>query len=205
MPLHPTGCPPGVPYVRFDPDNPAGLEFGISQILAVPHHGTKPPSTLPKRTHPLGDRADEFLARLRGREETIPEAEFKEIIAQAIRESGVTSVSTGDGEPRYLDFAVWSDDLSPWVGNPLAIELRRTVRGASDVNAAVGRLTQAMTRGSMSWGLLIYLRSPIDVEAAITAPNIVSISAERFLDALRGTGFGELVRSLRSQRISENC
>ncbi|HEY8503733.1 MAG TPA: nucleoside 2-deoxyribosyltransferase [Gemmataceae bacterium] len=41
----------GIPYFRFDPDNPEGLEFGVNQILAIPHRGVKAPSLPVKRTH----------------------------------------------------------------------------------------------------------------------------------------------------------
>jgi hypothetical protein len=104
-----------------------------------------------------------------------------------------------------VDFAVWSDDLPPWIGNPLAIELRRQLRGTADVNVAVGQLNQGMARGNMQWGMLIYLHSLIDVANAVVAPNIISISAEQFLESLRNTSFGDLVRQLRNQRVHGGC
>src|SRR5262249_13502953 len=134
----------GVPYFRFDPAKPTGVEFGISQILKVPHHRTEPPTTPSRRTHPLGARADELLAQLRAAGDTLRAADLEAIIVQAIRDSGVTAVSQGTAEDRYVDLAVWSDDLSPWVGNPLPIEVRLALKGKADVNAAVGHLMQAL-------------------------------------------------------------
>src|SRR5207244_3982381 len=123
---------------------------------------------------------------------------LEEIIAQAIRDSGVTAVSQGTAEDRYVDLAVWSDDLSPWVGNPLPIEVRLTVKGKADVNAAVGHLTQALAGVHMPWGLLLYLRAEIDVVKAVTVPNILCVPAEQFLESLRETSFGDLIRRLRN-------
>jgi hypothetical protein len=195
----------GIPYFRFDPMNPPGLEFAISQVLAIPRHGANGSSSPSRRTHAVGGRIDEWLAQIRTGGDKITEAQLETIIAQAIRASGVVTVSQGGQENRLVDLAVWSDDLSPWVGNPLAIELRLWLRRGTDVNLAVRQLAQAMALGSMPWGLLIYLRSEIDVANAVAVPNIIAISAEQFLEALRDTGFGALVRRLRNQQVHGSC
>jgi hypothetical protein len=41
----------------------------------------------------------------------------------------------------------------------------------------------------------------IDVANAIAVPNILSISAENFLEALRTVGFGDIVLRLRNQLV----
>src|SRR5262249_37331439 len=129
------------------------------------------------------------------------EVDLQEIIGQAIRESAVTSVSGGGRNGQYVDFSVWSDDFSPWVGNPVAIEVKPMVRNGPDLNDVVGQLLGTMNRSGIPFGVLIYVRSPIDVTGAIAVPNIAAISAEDFLEGLRTTSFGELVRRLRNQRV----
>jgi hypothetical protein len=171
----------GTPYFRFDPENPSALEFAVQQILASSHHGPASPPTAAKRSHAIGDRADALLARLRAAGESAKPRVLEEVIGLAIRESGVTSIENGD-QALGVNFVVWSEDLSPWVGNPVAIELRQTIRGGPDVSAAVGRLMHAMTRRRIPWGLFIHGPSAFDVWNAITAPNILSISAEDFIE-----------------------
>ncbi len=188
------------PYFRFDPDNPAALDFAVQQILAIPHHGTASPPTAAKRSQPIGDKADELLARLRAGGGTATPLVLEEVVGRAIRESRVTSSESGERD-LGVDFVVWSEDLSPWVGNPIAIELRQNVRGGADVSAAVGKLTQAMARSQIPWGLFIHGRTTLDVWNAIAVPNILSISAEDFIERLRTTSFGEVVRRLRNQRV----
>jgi hypothetical protein len=190
----------GIPYFRFDPKQLAQLDFAITQALAIPPHEATAPSTSPRRTRPLGGEADEMLAELRAKGEQITGEELEGIVARAIRASGVTSVAEGRMGPELVDLVVWSDDLSPWVGNPLAVAFHRELRRGGDVNAAVAQLLQGMAQGSMPSGLLIYLSSPIDVESAIVAPNVFSTSAEDLLGALRTTGFGALIRQLRIRR-----
>ncbi len=191
----------GVPYFRFNPDNPAGLEFAINQILAIPYQEVKTSPAPTRRTQPLGGRVDDLLTRLREQGVTLTDEDFQTIISQAIQASGVTTLAQGNGEQKNVDLAVWSDDLSPWIGYPLAVALQRSLQGATAVAAAIAQLTQGMARGNMLWGLLIYLQSPLDVGSAVTAPNVLAVSAERFLEALRTLSFGDLVRQLRKQRV----
>jgi hypothetical protein len=194
----------GVPYLRFDPANPTGLDFGITQFLNVPHHGTKAPKGPVRRTHPIGKRAEGLLARLRADGNQMKELELVAIIEEALRESGVTTVSKGSPQDNYVDLAVWADDLSPWVGNPLPIELRGTLRGTADVKAAVENLLRAMATGGMPWGLLIYLRADKQAAKVIPGLNVLCISAEEFLGALRNTSFGDLIRRLRNERVHKD-
>ncbi len=190
----------GTPYFTFAPDNPSALDFAVQQILAIPHQGPASPPAAVKWSHAIGDQADELLARLRAEGENTRLQVLEDVIGRAIRQSGVRSIESGEGD-LGVDFVVWSADLSPWVGNPIAIELRQNVRSGADVSAEVGKLTQAMARRRIPWGLFIYGPSTLDVWNAIAVPNILAISAEDFIERLRKTGFGELVRRLRNQRV----
>lgn len=194
----------GTPYFRFDQSNPSALQFGIDQFLKAPHHGSKR-SSAANRSKPIQDRADEFLKRLQ--ELALDQSpqqlaqEFESIIAGAIRASQVTSVSQGGEDDRFVDMAVWSDDLQPWVGNPLPIEVRMQIKDSSDLNNCAMRLQRQMNKGSLSWGLLIYLHAKMDIATAWMMPNILSIQAEQFIEDLRTTGFGDVVRALRNTAV----
>jgi hypothetical protein len=189
----------GTPYFRFDPANPSALDFAVQQILAIPHQGTSPPTTA-KKSHAIGDRVDELLARLRAEGKSPKQQVIEEVVGLAIRESGVTSIERG--EPNSgVDFVVWSEDPSPWVGNPIAIELRQNVQGGADVSVGVGQLTQAMARRRIPWGLFIHNPTTLDVWNAIAVPNILAISTEDFIERLRTKSFAEVVRQLRNQRV----
>jgi hypothetical protein len=191
----------GVPYFRFDPANPSALDFAVSQILEIAHHGPKTVSSPPKRTRPLGERADTLLAQLRERGDDISPEDLESIIRSAIQESGVTTISAGDTRDRGIDFTVWSNDLSPWVGNPIAIEVQRVLSSRTEVMAILAEMRKAMERGDIPWGMLIYVRSATNLENLILAPNIILMSAQEFLESLRTTSFGDLIRRIRNQRV----
>jgi|GEM_PF-1687225 len=187
----------GTPYLRFDLSNPSALQFGIEQFLKVPRHGSKT-SSAANRSKPIEGVADALLKRLREPGDRLPPQEFEAIIADAIRASQVTSVSRGSQDDKYVDMAVWSDDLQPWVGNPLPIEVRLRIKDSSDLNNCTMRLHRQMHEGDLSWGLLIYLRADLEMRTVWMMPNILCIQAEQFIEQLRTTGFGEVVRTLRN-------
>ncbi|MGH7174075.1 MAG: hypothetical protein ACRELG_27705 [Gemmataceae bacterium] len=191
----------GIPYFRFDPEKSTGLDFGISQILAVAHHGKKPPPKPAKRSHPLGDRAIDLLHQLHEAGDTLSSEQLKTLIASAIRASGVANVSEASGTDCGLDFAVWSEDLSPWLGTPVAVQLRLKIGNKADAIQAVGQLAQAMARSDIAWGVLVYFTAAIDLEHLVCMPNVLVVSAEQFLEKLQHASFAELVRQLRHQRI----
>jgi len=194
----------GIPYFRFDPEKSARLDFGISQILIATQQSAKTSPKPAKRTHPLGGQADDLLDQLRKAGEAITEAQLEAIIASAIRASGVATVSEARGSDRGIDLAVWSDDLSPWLGNPIAVALRLKIRNTADVSRAIEQLAKAMARSDIRWGLLIYRTATIDLTRIVCIPNVLIISAEQFLEGLQHSSFADLVRRLRNQRVHGN-
>lgn len=194
----------GIPYFRFDPEKSGGLDFGISQILTAAHYGVKISPTPATRSHPLGDGALDLLHQLREAGNGITEAQLHTIIASAIRASGVATVSEAREADRSVDLAVWSDDLSPWLGNPIAVEFRLNIRNGTDASRAIEQLAQAMTRSNIQWGLLIYWTAAFDLTHILCIPNVLVISAEQFLKGLQDASFADLVRQLRNQRVHGN-
>ena len=125
----------GIPYLRTDLSNTEAIQFGLEHFLAAPHFRKTPGKLAPKHTHPLGPKTDVLLARLRELpKHPAGQTDFENLIAQAIDQSGVVTLSlrkqVGEEE---IDIAVWSDDLEPWVSNPLLIEIKGLLRGKADL------------------------------------------------------------------------
>jgi hypothetical protein len=191
----------GVPCLRFDPLTPGSLDFGMNLVLASPRRGARSRPVAEKQTHPINERANELLDRLRKAGETLSRQEFTSIIEDAIRASGVSIVSISDQPDQGVDLAVWSNDLSPWVINPLPIALKVRPSGPSDLSAAAELLTRALSWSEMLWGLLIYQGSPIDPACWSSPPNVLTLQAETLIKELRKVSFGDVVRRLRNQRV----
>jgi TIR domain len=189
----------GIPYFRFNPEHPTGLDFVAQQILSLPHHGSKSTAGV-KETHPIGAKATELLERLANAGNDINEHELLEIIGLALRETGVASIS-GHGKDQYPDFAVWSDDFFPWVGNPVAIELKRELVPNMSTAFAIRHLHEAMTKAGFVFGILVYLNGSADFETSIPFPNVAAISIKDLLESLRTTSLGNFVRQIRNKRV----
>jgi hypothetical protein len=200
------GIAAGIPYLRADLGNAETLRFGLTHFLAAPHLRKPSGKLAAKQTHPLGRKADELLASLRELPKQ-PASQFslENLIAEAVSASGVAALSQRKQvEDAEIDLAVWSDDLEPWVSNPLLIEVKRALKGKGDLDTLVHRFDQAYGQGRPGWGLVIYREAASDADLARVKhlhPTILFISAEEFLTCLRDTSFGDLVVRLRNDRM----
>ncbi len=190
----------GIPYVRAELTNPQAMDFAVAQILKVPHHGSTR-QALVRRTRPLGEAAARLLSKLNGATAEKTEHVLREVVVEAIRQSGIDTVSESGSRDSGVDLAVWSEDFEPWVKNPLLIEIQANIDSRTAWEEVVLNLLRSMGGTGVGWSLLIYLHSPLDPAQVIRAPNILAISAEGFLSALQGMSFGELVRKLRNERV----
>lgn len=193
----------GVPYLRTALENVRALEFGLTQFLAAPDYGKPSSGDVLHPTRPLGAIADALLGRLHAGSQSQRNSYLQRIVVDALHESGVETLSEnsriGDTE---IDIAVWSEDLEPWVRNPLLIEVKRTLLGRGDLDSLVNRLARAGYSPTAGWALVIYQEAKGDLTRVRNLhPGILFISAEEFLRSLRDQSFGELVRSLRNQRV----
>lgn len=194
----PTAVSLGLPYIRSAPDNTEGIKFALAQLFAVPHHGGRPVEPVTRQTRPIEGLADELLAQLQCGQQPPTEDKLPEVIGRAIRESGATVVSSprpADGV--NPDMAVWSDDLEPWIHNPLLIEFKSNVRSKGEVRQLVRQLRRYMEKVTVSTALVIYRGADASVVKEMHSPEVLFVSAEDFLDSLRDSGFGDVVRRLR--------
>jgi hypothetical protein len=198
----------GIPYLRADLKNAEAIRFGLAHFLAAPIFKSTTRQTFPKQTRPLGQKADEYLEKLRElpKETRVASSHLEDLIADAIRASGVRATAqrerVGNEE---IDIAVWSDDLEPWVGNPLLIEVKAgLLRGKGDLDSIRYRFHKAYGQGRPGWGLVIYRQAASDADLARVRhlePTILFTSAKDFLEALRDSSFGELIIRMRNDRM----
>jgi hypothetical protein len=200
-------APTGIPCLRAKPHDSAALEFGIALFLAAPAQGIPSPNRAKKETHPLRDYADALLAKLDLGQEHVGNQRrgsyLQDLIVEALKKSGVSTVSVDDKQgDTEIDIAVWCNDLEPWVRNPLLIEVRKYLRGEGDLDTLVNRFAGAFKPGLVNWALVIYGdAAPKAERLKHLHPNILLISAHDFLVSLRETGFGDLIRRLRNERV----
>lgn len=123
---------------------------------------------------------------------------------ELLLESGVNVVTEARFENRIADFAIWSDELGTYVGNPLIIEVKRQIRGFTGLAQAFAQLTTYLQAANASWGLLLFQEGP---EPAVLeshlaqASRVLAISIADLLDRLQTVSFVDVVRDLRNRKV----
>lgn len=189
--------------LRIDLDNAEAIGFALDQVLSAPEPPA-PGSSARSRTLPaLGQTADDLVNRLNSSLTTGDARSLERLVADALRASGADVVAPAPIHDRGPDFAVWSDVLEPFVGNPLLVEVKARLNTRADVNQAVHQLASYLGASSSRWGLLLYGDGPHpDAEAwADTPPNVLVLPLRSLLGSLRTQAFPELVRDLRNRRV----
>ncbi len=103
-----------------------------------------------------------------------------------------------------FDFAVWSDDLEPWISNPLVIQVKTKVASGRQLLETVRQMAKSLEKSGARWGLLLY--SEIKLSAVDPSllrqipPNILIMTTDDFLRGLKSKGFDDLALSIRNDR-----
>lgn len=189
--------------LRIDLDNQEAIEFALDQVLSapdLPRRGTPPQSTL---LAGLGTKADELMAVLNRSLESSDWQSIEQVVGEVLDFSGTDVVVMSETPKLGADFAVWSDVLEPFVGNPLLVEVKAKIRNQVDANRAVQQLTSYLGASGSRWALLLYGEGPDSEDQTWSEipPNILVLSLRSLLESLRTQAFPELVRDLRNLRV----
>jgi hypothetical protein len=198
--------------LRINLSNRAAIEFALDQVLAAPARASDDDrrrmeggSYLRKKDEGkgLGPQADKLLPELREAIAKQQERRFEELVACAIRSSGVDVVAEAPIDDRRFDLAIWSDALQPLISSPLPIELKLRLENPSEVRAALQQCLRSAQAAGSTWSLLIYGEglSSRDKIWSTTAPTVLAISIDELVREMRVTPFVEIVRRLRNLRV----
>jgi hypothetical protein len=220
----------GLFHLRTQPNNVEVIEFGLSLLLKAPPHNGNRRANLPEPTKPIGPFADELLKILSFiRDKPLyTQFELEQLVMQAISRSGVSAMTRAEppsstslvesyGYTNLLDtattraeppsstpaLAVWSDDLEPWIANPLLIQVRTHLPKEEELKSLSAQMSGSTSSANMSWALLIYgdTGNCQHEPPTLQGSRILAISLEKFLTNLRTIGFGELIWRLRNERV----
>jgi hypothetical protein len=194
-----------VPYLRTRPDNREAIDFGLTQLLAAPGPGRPGKNDSPVKTKPLGPIADELLGMFQAAAAHPEETKMEEIVHEALTASGIAVMSRSltRGSDSRANIAIWSDDFEPWVGNPFLIEVRTRIAGRGDLEQVLGQMSVLMEKTRTPGGLLLYCCADEESNAQEEArhPNVFILTIGRFLERLRETSLGDLLREMRNRRV----
>ena len=185
--------------IRADLDNREALGFAIDQLLNAPEVSKQRNTKRSKRPRALGSLVDDFVQRLTALQS---ELELEDLVHDILRASGVDAVV----QPRFKsgrrpDFAMWSDALASYVGNPLIAEVKRSLT-MSQSGELLRRVQAYVDEAGSLWGLLVYADGPSPGSLDQTAtPRVLAVKLSELLDQMRTYSFIDVVRMLRNERV----
>lgn len=189
--------------VRCDPTAQEAIDFALDNLpdsAPVTTTSSIQPIQPPRRIIPIA-HIEEYKRRLAVANR---EHELISSLLELLLESGVNVVTEARFENRIADFAIWSDELGTYVGNPLIIEVKRQIRGFTGLAQAFAQLTTYLQAANASWGLLLFQEGP---EPAVLeshlaqASRVLAISIADLLDRLQTVSFVDVVRDLRNRKV----
>jgi len=188
--------------LRIEANNRTAIDFALDQLLSAPAESPLDRHRKPFNPIPLGPRADTFIARLDS-PQTGSEHELTKLLAEVLQSSGVDAIVEHSTREAGFDIAVWSDVLQPFVGNPLVIELKRSIQNKEAVSHAFKQVGMYLDESGSRWALLLYAEGPQPNDRLWNKcpPNVLIMRLRDLFEALRTHSFPEIVRDLRNRRV----
>ena len=157
-----------------------------------------------RKTRAIGKSADKLMEELKLLREDngARDADLVRVISEAIEKSGVSTVSKESPRrsERTGDLAIWSDDLEPWIGNPMIIHVKQRLTSKRDLEKAIQDLSTALDETRSRRCLLVYLDAkPAILYGSLYDPRIIILSAEELISGLKEVGLGDLLRRTRNE------
>jgi hypothetical protein len=191
----------GDPYIVAEPDDAEAVGAAVKDILAVPHHEERPLEAPEKQSRPIGNLANELLVDLRALDKNASEQKYVDVVRRAIEASGVTAITQAKLGDAHVDLAVWSDDLEPWVQNPLFIDVKINIPTKGQVKVLADQMLRHLEKGRLSDALVVYVSAAHLAKEEMHFPHVLFVSIQEFLESLRDSGFGDVVRRLQSRAV----
>lgn len=184
--------------LRTSVENRAALELGVDRLLNTKRvKRARRRREAPRNT--LGSATDEFLQRLELLTKKRDGVALERLVQDALQRAGVTALANYDAKRDWqYDIAAWVDELHPYVGNPLPIEVKYSVRSPEFFHSF------ALASGAAApWALLVYVEGPPPQSTLWGAlpPTVMAIKLSQFFERLRDESFVEIVRDLRNRVV----
>lgn len=191
----------GVLQIRANPSNVDAIAFALDQLQAAPDSdlgGSSLQSARPAGRS-VADLKEEAIEAIRANDGRALEHVVHSALLRSHLDAIADETSSRDAK---ADFAVWVDELTGTVGNPLLIEVKLRLQSAQAMRAAAGKFSSAITASGTRFGLLLYGEGPEARKLGSAMPfNVLTLSVADLLEGLVTRSFASIVASLRNQRV----
>lgn len=190
-------------YLRTDSTNSEAIGFALDRALSVQPQKRKPEKSNVSLSRPIGKLADKFLQLLDERSETMTEMQAEQILIDVLRASDIKVVAQSPSTIESgADLAIWADELTPWVGNPLLIDLKGGILDEEAARRMAYHASSFIASTNSKWVLLVAVNSAPDLADFISPiPRVIFITLFELIRRMRRKSFGQLIRDLRNRQL----
>lgn len=191
----------GVLQVRANPSNIEAITFALDQLQAAPDSRTSRSSH--QSTRPVGRAIADLKAEALDAIQSRDGLALERVVHSALQRAQLDAIADETlSREAKADFAVWVDELTSTVGNPLLIEVKLRLLGTHAMREAAGKFSAAILASGTRFGLLLYGEGPEPRKLGSSIPfNVLALSVADLLDGLATRSFPSIVSHLRNQRV----
>ncbi len=191
----------GLTYIRSDLDNTEAIDFALQRLLDAPPEKQQVRKNLSITTQPLGhEKVDLLLNKFsKINSNHFSEKQVSDLVRKTMEWSGISVIS----EPRYVgirpDFAIWIDELEPYFGNPILVEVKKDLN-VSKAHAALEQSLQYINISKTRAILIISSNISMNVTQDIIGdPYVFFFDLTQLLQSLRDKSLSEVILKRRNR------
>ena len=191
----------GFLFLRAGADNIEALGFAIDQLLEAPIIKKKKRQLKKSsiRTKPSTVKSIDLLEKFNLLSQGVTGYKLESFVAEMLKESGVI-VRQSERHDYGADFAIWSDDLGTILGNPILINIKKSIRSHDQVKQITNQLTGYLQKTNSRSALVLYLEGIPSREAQNIARvfNIFFFQIGEFVQQIQDRSFVDVIRTRRN-------
>ena len=192
-------------HIRTTPNNREAINFALEQILNAPEPADNQKTDLIEKSKPLGTVANNLLKQFYALPNNSMEREIIALVTEILKASGLSFKS----DQRYPsaknirpDLVVWIDELEPYFGNPILIEVKKQIISSKDARATIQQVLNYLSVSHLKLVIVLATEiSPSALEIIASEPDLYFFELPQILDRLQNESFSQIIVKERNARV----
>ena len=189
----------GYLYLRIDPDNRLALSTALDQLLNQLNKPTRRSRKEKPKHISLGNDAIRFLSELSEKELT--GRDLEKLVAEILRSAGADAVIESQHPDMGADIAFWADSLEPIAGNPILVQVKKSIRSRRELKEAIEQTENYRKQSGAKLALLIANTILPALSSLPIVSGVLPIVLSSLIDKLRTKTLSETIRELCNESV----
>lgn len=121
-------------------------------------------------------------------------------MSDLLKESGISVIQQSKMPDVGADIAIWSDDLGAILGNPILIEIKRSIRNRSQALQVTNQLLSYLQKTNSRFAIVLYLEGlpSSSIQEFSKQFNVLFFQLGDFVEQLQNKSFADTIRIRRN-------